>query len=181
MRKLLLMACVALLLASCADATKDEKKTDAVKEETAPAAAVKLPFELARPYQNWQMGSTENVAAAMTGLKTFVDKDFTGLAAVTGDSLELVFDYLHIKLNRDSAVKFFMNERAKYSDIAITMYDYESVISADKNSEWVTLWYKQVTKDAKGVADSMNVVDDIRLKGGKMVELDEKVSHFPKK
>lgn len=180
MRQLLSIACVALLLASCTEANSDETKPDAAKEGTAPAA-VKLPFELARPYQEWQMGSKENVAAAMTGLKTFIDKDFTGLAAVTGDSVELTFDYFHTKLNRDSAVKFFMNERAKYSDINITMYDYESVISADKKSEWVTLWYKQVWKDAKGVADSMNVVDDIRIKDGKMVELDEKVSHFPKK
>lgn len=181
MRQLMLIACAALLLASCTEAKKEEKKDDAVKVEGTPAAEVKLPFALARPYQNWQLGSTENVVAAMTGLKTFVDKDFTGLATVTGDSVELIFDYFHTKLNRDSAVKFFMNERAKYSDLNITMYDYESVISADKKSEWVTMWYKQVWKDAKGVADSMNVVDDVRIKDGKMVELDEKVSHFPKK
>jgi hypothetical protein len=91
------------------------------------------------------------------------------------------FDYFHTKLSRDSAVKFFMNERAKYSELSVTMYDYESVISADKKSEWVTMWYKQNWKDAKGVADSMNVVDDVRIMNGKMVELDEKVSHFMKK
>lgn len=181
MRHLLSSALLLLLLAGCTEANKDKKETEAVKVEGVPVSEVKLPFELARPYQNWQMGSTENVAAAMTGLKTFIDKDFAGLAAVTGDSVELVFDYFHTKLNRDSAIKFFMNERAKYSEVNITMYDYESVISADKKSEWVTLWYKQVWKDPKGMSDSMNVVDDIRIKDGKMVELDEKVSHFPKK
>lgn len=33
----------------------------------------------------------------------------------------------------------------------------------------------------KGVADSVNVVNDIRMENGKMVQLDEKVSHFQKK
>lgn len=181
MRHLLSSALLLLLLAGCTEANKDTKETEAVKVEGVPIPEVKLPFELVRPYQNWQMGSKENVAAAMAGLKTFVDKDFAGLAAVTGDSVELTFDYFHAKLNRDSAMKFFMNERAKYTELSITMYDYESVISADKKSEWVTMWYKQVWKDAKGMTDSMNVVDDVRIKDGKMIELDEKVSHFPKK
>ena len=51
----------------------------------------------------------------------------------------------------------------------------------NKKTEWVTLWYKQSWKDAKGVADSMNVVNDIRMENGKMVQLDEKVSHYQKK
>ena len=61
------------------------------------------------------------------------------------------------------------------------MNHYVSVISADKKTEWVTLFYKQSCKDAKGVADSVNVVNDIRMENGKMVQLDEKVSHFQKK
>lgn len=181
MRQLFSIACLAIMLASCTEATTDSKKVDAVKEEGTAAAEVKLPIPLDKPYKNWQMGSTENVVAAMNSLKAFIDKDFAGIAATTGDSVELIFDYFHTKLSRDSAVKFFMEERNKYSELSVTMYDYESVISADKKNEWVTLWYKQRWKDAKGVADSMNVVDDVRIENGKMVELDEKVSHFPKK
>ncbi|HLO37279.1 MAG TPA: hypothetical protein VK173_02200, partial [Lacibacter sp.] len=114
-------------------------------------------------------------------LKAFVDKDFTALAAATGDSIALDFDLFQAKLSRDSAMKFFADARNMYSDLVITMHDYVSVVSADKKFEWVTLWYKQSWKDAKGVADSVNVVNDIRMENGKMVQLDEKVSHFQKK
>lgn len=181
MKQLMLIFCLAFMLASCNDASKDKKDAEPAKTETPAATEVKLPIPLEKPYRNWQMGSTENVVAAMNSLKAYIDKDFTALGATIGDSLELNFDYFHAKLSRDSAVNFFKADRPKYNDLGVTMYDYESVISADKKSEWVTLWYKQYWKDAKGVADSMSVTDDVRLENGKMVELDEKVSHFPKK
>ena len=78
-------------------------------------------------------------------------------------------------------MKVFSAQRPMYVDLAVTMYDYESVISADKKDEYVTLWYKQTWKDEKGKADSMNVVDDCKMKNGKMIELDEKVQRFPAK
>ena len=117
----------------------------------------------------------------MKGLKAFVDNDFAALAAVTGDSLVLDFDMLEAKLSNDSAIKFFTEARKMYNDLSITMHDYVSVISEDKKYEWVTLWYTQRWKDAKGVADSTKVVNDIRMQNGKMIELDEKMIHFPKK
>jgi hypothetical protein len=61
------------------------------------------------------------------------------------------------------------------------MNDYESVISADKKDEWVTIWYKQKWKDSKGVADSLSVINDIKMKDGKMIILNEMINHFPKK
>ncbi|WP_144885054.1 hypothetical protein [Lacibacter cauensis] len=179
MKQIFSFCCLLFLLAAC---NNDANKTaEATADAAAPAAEVKLPYTLSSPYKNWSIGSNENVAAAMGGLKAFVDKDFTALAATLGDSITLDFDMLQTKLSRDSAIKFFTGARAAYQDITITMHDYVSVISADKKSEWVTLWYKQVGKNANGVVDSMNVVNDIRLENGKMVELDEKVSHFQKK
>ena len=71
--------------------------------------------------------------------------------------------------------------RPQYADLTITMSDYESVISADKKEEYVTLWYKQAWKDTKGVADSMVVVDDVKMKDGKVIGLDEKVRRYPAK
>ncbi len=181
MKQFMLISCLAFMLASCNDAGKDKKDSEPAKAEAVPVADVKLPIPLERPYKNWQLGSTDNVVAAMNVMKAYIDKDYTALASGIGDSLELIFDYLHVKLNRDSAIKFFTADRSKYKDLSVTMYDYVSVISADKKSEWVTLWYKQSWKNEKGVADSMAVTDDIRMENGKMVELDEKTSHFPKK
>lgn len=181
MKQLIVIFCLGIALASCNGEDKDNKESEPVEVKEAPVAEVKLPIPLERPYRNWQIGSTENVVAAMNGLKAFVDKDFNALAALTGDSLEMDFDYLHTKLSRDSAMKMFTSQRAMYTDLKVTMYDYVSVISGDKKEEWVTFWYKQSWKNEKGVADSMNVTNDIKMKDGKMIELDEKTSHFPKK
>lgn len=180
MKQILLMAGLAFAFASCNNETKDASK-DSAETVTATAAAVELPFKLDEPYKNWQTGSTENAVAAMTALKTFVDKDFAGLAASLADSLDLRVDGFQQKMSRDSAISLFTNIRNGYNDLAITMYDYESVISADKKTEWVTLWYKQVWKDANGKADSLSIIDDCKMENGKMAVLDEKIQHFQAK
>jgi hypothetical protein len=181
MKQFIVIFCLGVALASCNNAATDKKEsgTTAVKSES--ATGVKLPFPLMTPYKNWQTGSNENVVAAMGALKAFVDSDFTGLAALTGDTLDVRFDYYHAKLTRDSAIKMFINQRTMYKDLTITMYDYESVISEDKKDEYVTLWYKQAWKNDKGVADSLGIIDDCKMKNGKMIELDEKIQHYPAK
>ena len=181
MKHFFMVAAIPFLLMACNNADKDKATSEPATTEDKTTTEVKLPFTLESPYKNWEMGSTENVVAAMNIMKAFVDNDVTALAAGIGDSVTFDFDYFQASLSRDSAMKFFAAERSKYSELKMNMYDYVSVISADKKSEWVTVWYKQSWKDTKGVADSMNVVDDIRLENGKMVELSEKVSHFMKK
>jgi hypothetical protein len=179
MKQIFAFFCLAFALTACNNS--ETKTTEPAATEAAAAADVTLPYTLSTPYKDWAIGSKENVAAAMAGLKAFVDKDYAALAAATGDSILLDFDYYQATLSRDSAMKFFADARNMYNDLVVTMGDYVSVISADKKTEWVTLWYKQNWKDAKGVADSMNVVNDIRMENGKMVQLDEKTSRYQKK
>lgn len=179
MKQLIVLSFLVFLMAACNNAT--ETKTTDEGSETKAAAEITLPFPLVQPYKNWKTGSTENVVAAMNSLKAFVDKDATALAATLGDSIDIQLDYYHEKLSRDSAVNMFMAQRAMYNELTITMYDYESVISEDKKDEWVTIWYKQAWKDNNGKADSMNVIDDCKMQNGKMIQLDEKIQHFPAK
>jgi hypothetical protein len=181
MKQFIAIICLAVVAASCNNAATTPSGSDSTGATTKPAAELNLPFKLTEPYKDWQKGSNENVIAAMGGLKAFVDKDMAALAAALGDSVALRFDYYREKLSRDSAMKVFIAQRAMYNDLVISMYDYESVISADKTEEYVTMWYKQSWKNDKGVADSVSVVDDCKMKGGKMIELDEKVQHYPAK
>lgn len=182
MKQVIVIICLGIALAACNNTSTTTAGTDSTGAATVKTESdVKLPYPLQNPYKNWQTGSTENVVAGMTALKTYVDKDFTALAATIGDSIYFDFDYFQAKMSRDSAIKMFTTSRAMYNDLVITMYDYESVISADKKDEWVTLWYKQSWKNDKGVADSLNVTNDIKIKNGKVIELDEKTSHFAKK
>lgn len=184
MKQFIVIICLGVALASCNNADKDKKDAELteVKEvKGEPIAEVKMPFPLDSPYKNWQIGSTDNVVAAMNALKTFVDKDFTAMAATIGDSLEVRFDYYHAKLGHDSAMKMFTTQRDQYNDLKITMYDYESVISADKKDEWVTMWYKQTWKNKKGVPDSLAIINDCKMKNGRMIILDEHIQHYPVK
>jgi hypothetical protein len=181
MKQFIVITCLAVALASCNNGETKQTGKDSTGTAATAATEVKLPYTLEKPYKNWQIGSTENVAAAMNALKTFVDKDFTAMAGTIGDSLDVRFDYYHANLSHDSAMKMFTKQRDTYNDLTINMYDYESVISADKKDEWVTIWYKQSWKNEKGVADSLAIIDDCKMKGGKMIELDEHIQHYPAK
>lgn len=181
MKQFIVIICLAVAMASCNNADTKQSTSDSTGTTVKTTTDVTLPFKLDRPYRNWTTGSSENVAVAMGGLKAFVDKDFAALGGSIGDSIDVRFDYYHATLSHDSAIKMFTSQRAMYSDITITMYDYESVISADKKDEYVTMWYKQSWKNEKGVADSISVIDDCKMKNNKMVELDEKIQHFPAK
>jgi hypothetical protein len=181
MKQIFVITCLAVILTSCNNAETSKTVTDSTAATVAVPSEVVLPIKLAVPYRNWQIGSNENVVTAMSSLKFFIDKDFIAMAGTIGDSLELDFDYMQSKISHDSAVNMMTAMRPQYNDLKVAMYDYVSVISADKSEEWVTLWYKQSWKTDKGVADSMNVINDIKLKNGKMIGLNEKTSHFQKK
>lgn len=175
-KQVLIISAIAFAVAGCNSG--DKKTADNADTKTAAAADVKLPLPLERPYRNWQIGSTENVVAAMNGLKAFIDNDFTALAGTVGDTIAVDFDNYQAKMTRDSAISWFKAGRAMYQDLKVNIYDYVSVIAADKSEEWVTLWYKQTWKNDKGVADSLSIINDIQLKNGKMVRLEEKASRY---
>ena len=181
MKQFIVIICLAVAVASCNNAATTSAVNDSTATTVKTATEITLPFKLDKPYKNWQAGSNENVTAAMGALKAYVDKDFVALGAAIGDTLDVRFDYYQATLSRDSAVKMFIAQRGMFNDLTVTMYDYESVISADKKEEYVTLWYKETWKNAKGIADSINIIDDCKMKNGKMIELDEKVQHYPAK
>ena len=136
---------------------------------------------LNEPYRDWQPGNKQHAVTFMKGLKAFENGDIDACVATFGDSVDLRFDYLHATLSNDSLKKFFTNERANYNNLTIKMSDWESVISKDKKAEYVTAWYKQIWTDKKGKTDSLAIVDDTKIVNGKIVELDEKIQHFPVK
>ena len=93
MKQLMVITCLAFAVASCNDQDKDKITSETAETKSVAAADVKLPFPLEKPYQNWQMmENNDNTIVAMNSLKTFVDKDFTAMAATLGDSLEIRLD-----------------------------------------------------------------------------------------
>ena len=171
---------MALFVYGCDSKTEntDAASTDSTKMVTANAAALVYPYTLEEPYRDWQPGDQQHAATAMKALKGYETGDMDACIAGFGDSVEVRFDYYQAKLSNDSLKTFFTNARAQYTSMTIKMGDWESVISKDKKSEYVTLWYKQIFTDKKGKTDSLSVINDCKMVNGKIAELSENIRHF---
>jgi len=182
MKKLLFISSIALLAISCNNNdTKDAKTGDTTKmadTKMADAKIPEMPFPLSHPYANWQTGDPQHAVTVMKGLKAFETGDINACMEAFGDSVRIGFDYYQAKLSKDSLKATLKMQRAMYGSIKVKMDDWESVISADKKIEWVTLWYKEYNTDKKGNVDSLDVIDDAKIKNGKIVVLDEKIQHL---
>jgi soluble cytochrome b562 len=182
MKKAFFFAAITILMISCNNKGETTTSTaDTTKTTVSDSKDLVYPYTLEEPYKDWQPGDKQHAVTVMKSLKAFETGDVDGAVAAFGDSVDLRFDYFHAKLSNDSLKKFFTAERAKYSSITIKMGDWESVISSDKKTEYVTLWYKQIWTDTKGKIDSIGVIDDAKIVNGKIVELDEKIQHYPAK
>jgi hypothetical protein len=182
MKKILLFAGIATFIISCNNNSESTASTaDSTKTEASRSEAPVYPYTLDEPYRDWQPGDQQHAVTAMKSLKAFETGDIDACIAGFGDSVEIRFDYYQAKLSNDSLKKFFANERANYASMTIKMGDWESVISKDKKTEYVTMWYRQIWTDKKGKTDSLAVIDDCKIVNGKIVELDEKIQHFPVK
>jgi hypothetical protein len=182
MKKFLLFAGIATFIISCNNNSESTAGTaDTTKTEASKSEALVYPYTLDEPYRDWQPGDQQHAVNVMKGLRAFETGDIDACVATFGDSVELRFDYFKAKMSNDSLKKFFTNQRATYSSMTIKMGDWESVISKDKKTEYVTMWYKEIWTDLKGKTDSLAVIDDCKIVNGKIVELDEKIQHYPAK
>ncbi len=175
--KLTAMAGVCLALFSCNEATTTTPAADSAAAET-----VQYVYTIDHP-DSWEWGSKKNTETALNALKAFETGDIAGGMKYWGDSIRLQFDNFNEKMSNDSVKAMFTQNRANYTSLEIKMQDFESVISKNKEEEWVTLWYKQIGADSKGNVDSMACVDDLKFINGKIVLLDEKTRKLgpPKK
>jgi hypothetical protein len=182
MKKAFFFAVITIFVISCNNKGETATSTtDSTTTTTSESKDLVYPYTLDEPYKDWQPGDKQHAVTVMKSLKAFETGDVDGAMTAFGDSVEIRFDYYHAKLSHDSLKNFLAQQRATYASMNIKMGDWESVISSDKKTEYVTLWYKQVWTDTKGKTDSIAVVDDAKMVNGKIVELDEKIQHYPAK
>ncbi|MEO7308447.1 MAG: hypothetical protein ABIR78_09310 [Ferruginibacter sp.] len=182
MKKAFFFAVITIFMISCNDkGGSTTSTTDSTKTTVSDSKDLVYPYTLDEPYKDWQPGDKQHAVTVMKSLKAFETGDVDGAVAAFGDSVDVRFDYYHAKLSNDSLKKFLVQQRAAYTSMTIKMGDWESVVSSDKKTEYVTLWYKQIWTDTKGKTDSLAVIDDAKMVNGKIVELDEKIQHFPAK
>jgi hypothetical protein len=179
----LLLLAVGLLTACNNNSATAEKKDDSKDVKVAGVSTeekVDLPYKV-ESGGNWQAGSKQNLKVALDALRSWETKDFDAMIKNFGDSVELRFDAYEKKVAKAGVKESLSAQRNAYRDVQIVMNDYESVTSPDGKEQWVSLWYKQKFQDMGSKWDSISVMDDIRIKDGKIVVLDEKTRHFAKK
>ena len=185
MKKIIFIACTALFAVACTNIESKDAKPDGDSTKMADAtmtdskAIPEMPYTLDRPYQNWQIGDPQHALTVLKSLKAYENGDVAASVTAFGDTVDVRFDYYRAKLSNDSLKKMFTKQRGEYASIVVKMSDWESVISADKKEEWVTIWYKEIFTDKKGKIDSVGVVNDALIVKGKIVMLDEKIQHYP--
>ena len=181
MKQIFTTAFSAIALFSCNTATTTTKAGDSA---SAPAIAatekIDYPYTIEHP-DNWTPGNRQNTLVALKGLKAFENGDVAASVASFGDSVKVELDQYEATLSNDSLKAMFTKWRNDMKDLKIVMNDWESVVSEDKKTEYVSLWYKQIWTDAKGKTDSVECMDDMRMKDGKIVLLNEKTRRFPAK
>ena len=181
MKQIIFYACCIVFAISCNNSAEKSTTADSTKMADIKMEELVYPYTLDKPYKDWQAGSQQNAVMVLKMLKAWETKNFTECASYFGDTLDISTDYYHQVLPKDSILGMLESSWANYASVNVKMQDWESVISADKKVEYVTMWYKQAWTDAKGVKDSLNVIDDCKMANGKMIELDEKIQHFPAK
>lgn len=170
----------AVLLFSCNSQTKEASTKEEPKTE--PAEKLDYPYILKdHPSDNWDRGDQKNVVLVLNSLKAFENNKIDEAVSYFADSIQFVTDGFDAKISRDSIKAMLQKMRGSLKSFEIFMEDYETVISKDKKSEWVSLWYKEKWTDNKGVTDSIFYMDDVRIANGKIILIDEKSRKFPKK
>lgn len=173
--KLLVMLMVGgFLFASCNNATSSSP--DATNDTTATAANVQkmdYPYTIEHP-DYWETGSQQNTMNALSALKAWENKNMDESLKYFADSIHVQFDGIDKMVSNDT-LKAMLTPAPTLKDWPIKMQDWESVISKDKKEEYVTLWYREYAINTKGEKDSMDVINDLKMKDGKIIGLDQYV------
>jgi hypothetical protein len=165
MKKIHLLFAGALLLAAC----QPKPQTEA----SAASATPDYPYKIKAP-DNWVIDTNHtNTMTALKTLKAFETTDTAELKKNIGDSIVFNYDGGVFKGPASKFVAMASGMSKSMSKLKLKVTDWESVTGKTKKEEWVTVWYVQSWVDPKGKADSIELVNDLQFKGGKIVQIDE--------
>lgn len=168
----LLLATAGVIFISCKNGSSPT--TEANKDSTASTSTAQkmdYPYTIEHP-DNWEIGSQQNTFNALSALKAWETGNIDESLKFFADSAKVGFDGFDKKVSKDTLKKMITPGKMVKS-ISIKMQDWESVISKDKKDEYVSLWYRQYVESPDGKKDSIDVFNDIKIKDGKIIGLDE--------
>lgn len=172
LKQLILVLTAGVLFTSCNNA--DSPSVDSPNEpvaKTESSQQMNYPYTIDHP-DNWVPGSQQNTLAALNALKAWENKNMDESLKYFADSVHVQFDGIDKMVSNDS-LRAMITSPPSVTNQSIKMQDWESVISKDKTVEYVTLWYREYMENDKGQKDSIDVINDLKMKDGKIIGLDQ--------
>ncbi|MBA2745240.1 MAG: hypothetical protein H0U44_03340 [Flavisolibacter sp.] len=158
---------------------KEEAKIESAVSEPK-EEKVEYAYTIEKP-DNWETGSKRNTQIVLQALRDFEMNNIEGSLNAFSDSVELRFNEYEAKHSKAEIEKMFKENRAKYQQLQVKMNDFESVRSKDGKEEYVSMWYMEKWQDQNGKWDSISIMEDVKMKDGKIIQLDQKTRKFAKK
>ncbi|HTK20424.1 MAG TPA: nuclear transport factor 2 family protein [Mucilaginibacter sp.] len=122
--------------------------------------------------------SHANIVIALKALKAFEKGDTAEMSKYYADTLMAEFDGCDFLGLRSQYLKRAKMIRDSLKDLSIKLYDYQSVSNKENNEAWVTTWTLRSFTNYKGQRDSLEYVQDMQFKDGKIVKTGEYVRHL---
>jgi hypothetical protein len=166
MKQILFLACCAALLAAC-----NSQPSTTVKEESKPAASnIQLPYTAEYSSQWNDKVSDEDLLTVLNSYKFWQTNDMKALEGTLADSVHFE-SYAGFKYNGPKAglLKMWTKSRDSLSKVDLMMDAWVKSHSIDKNTDFVTVWYKEIDTYKDGRVDSAYYVDDNLVEKGKIV------------
>jgi hypothetical protein len=176
MKKILLLIFSSTFFIGCNnhEPKQDEVKTDSSKKKE----VYNYPFT-AKYSLNWQPGDEQNAVLVLNSLKKYIDGDIKGSFVDFADSITFTADKFLFTGRKDSLEALLTQMRAQITFMTFQPDTWVTTYYPDKKDTWVTIWGVQKWTLKNGKTDSFYLAEDVRVKGGKILEIDEKMRLFP--
>ena len=174
MKSIFFFLAIATIAAACGN--KDNQGS-AVTSNSANANSG-YAYTIAHPGQ-WEWGDENNIKIALNSLKAYENGNISGAFKDYADTVLIQMDGFEGRLTKDNLLTLFMRERSTIKRMQIQMNDYISLRSKIAGNQYVSLWYKQFWEDQTGKIDSVECMDDLAFKNGKVVLWNEKIRRYP--
>lgn len=131
------------------------------------------------PYPDqWELGDDRNIKIALNSLKAYENGNVSAAFKNYSDTVLIQMDGFEKRMSKDSLLSLFLRERGNVKKLVIVMNDFISLRSNKGKNDYVSLWYKQVWEDANGRVDSIECMDDLAFRKGKIILWNQKVRRY---
>ena len=164
MKKFLIIPCLAIL-AAC-NSGSDSAKVDAMKSDTSGTAQMdNTSYPYTSTYSHdFELGSTKNAATLLELYKNWDGNTLDNAKDLFADVDTMVFsDGTMFAGSRDSLIAMAKQVRGQMGSVVDSVHAWVPLRSKDKNEDWVLIWTKEISTDAKGKKTSKELQETWRF------------------